>query len=79
MGQAGAISELRYGRLDNAIVTQNGHAVTANQTVTFSPAAPSATFIVGRVAAGRASTVFFTVLDSCGAWSSFVGGGASAF
>ena len=79
VGQAGTLSEVRFGRFDNASVTQNGRPVTANQTVTFSPASPSATFDVGRVTAGRASTVFFTVLDSCGSWSSFVGGGATAF
>jgi len=37
------------------------------------------TFTVHRATAGQATTVPFTVVDDCGDWPSFVGGGPTAF
>ena len=56
-----------------------GQTVTAGQPVTLAPNSTSATFSVSRVTSGQPTTVRFTVTDACGAWQTFVGGGATAF
>jgi hypothetical protein len=43
------------------------------------PGTTAITFVVHRATAGISTTVPFTVIDSCGAWPTFVGGGAGAF
>jgi hypothetical protein len=50
-----------------------------NFTVTFPPGTQQATFYVLRQTAGQATTVPLTVIDGCGAWPTFVGGGPTAF
>jgi hypothetical protein len=39
----------------------------------------SVTFFVRRATPGQATTVPFVVVDDCGPWSTFVGGGPGAF
>lgn len=78
---AGAPPFLRVvvGNTTNAVVDfPNGPTGVTNQTYTISGHPSSYSFFVRRVAAGPA-TVPITVVDACGNWNSFVGGGASAF
>jgi uncharacterized protein (DUF1501 family) len=75
----GTIKQIRFGPTQNAIVSVNGQS---GQTGSFTYAPASATaqasFIVRRAAGGPA-TVPIVVVDDCGEWPTFVGGGASAF
>ena len=48
-------------------------------TVNYPPGTRQATFYVARLTAGQVSTVSVDVIDGCGAWPTFVGGGPSAF
>ena len=77
---AGSIEqELRFGTFQNAQVTLNGQAVSSGQTVTIPANTTSLVLTVTRVTAGQPTQVPFTVVDTCGEWPTFVGGGASAF
>jgi hypothetical protein len=79
-GAANQIQELRFlaGR-SNGVVTINGATIAATGEVVVPITAPSATFEVGRVTPGLATTVPFVVVDGCGPWQTFVGGGPTAF
>jgi hypothetical protein len=77
-GQNNRISALRFDRLQNARVTVNGQAITAGQTVNVPSNSVEQDFTVTRTTPGQATTVFFTVIDSCGEAPSFVGGGTAA-
>lgn len=72
------LQRIQFGTLQNATVTLNGQPVTSGQTVTLTPGVVLADFTVRRVTAGQPTTVPFTVVDACGEWPTFVGGGASA-
>jgi hypothetical protein len=76
--QPNALQQLKFGALQNAKVTYNGQQVNSNQTVTLPANATAADFTVERVTAGQPTTVPVTVVDGCGDWKTFVGGGASA-
>jgi len=75
----GNLQEIRFGPMQNASVEVNG-GPTGSGSLTFRP--PSGTtqmiFYVRRQAAG-AATVPLTVVDGCGEWQSFVGGGTAGF
>lgn len=73
-----ALRQIRFGTFQNAIVTMNGQAITSGQTVTLPAGTASAELQVRRLAAGQSTTVPFTVVDGCGEWPTFVGGGAGA-
>jgi hypothetical protein len=72
------LQQIRLGAFQNAAVTLNGQAVTSGQTVTLPPNTVAADMQVQRVTAGQPTTVPFTVVDGCGEWQTFVGGGAAA-
>jgi hypothetical protein len=42
------------------------------------PGTVEVTFTVERVTAGQPTTVFLAVVDGCGTWKTFVGGGTGA-
>jgi hypothetical protein len=75
---ANALDSLTFGAPQNATVTLDGGDVSAGTPIPLGGVG-SATFVVTRTAAGRASTVPLTVRDRCGDWSTFVGGGPDAF
>jgi len=77
-GQANPLKELRFGTLQNARVSLNGQTVSSGQTVTVPAGATGVDFTVERIKPGEATTVPFTVVDNCGEWQTFVGGGTSA-
>ncbi|HEY7063409.1 MAG TPA: M12 family metallo-peptidase [Chloroflexota bacterium] len=63
--------------LDIAIAGLTG--VGGNRTVNLPVETRTMTFVVHHAQQGSATTVPFTVVDGCGNWPTFVGGGASAF
>jgi len=71
---------LEFGQLQNAHVTLNGRPITSGQT--FTVADPVNThgvdFTVERATPGQPTLVPFTVVDDCGDWPTFVGGGTEA-
>jgi hypothetical protein len=72
---------VQFGNATNALVEIPGTTPGTAGNFLFTPPADTTqvTFFVRRVSAASASTVAFVVLDSCGAWPTFVGGGAGAF
>lgn len=75
----GSIRQIRFGPIQNAAVDIGAEA---NRTGTFTYQLPSAAPQIGfsvRRLAGGAATVPVVVVDDCGEWRSFVGGGAAAF
>jgi uncharacterized protein (DUF1501 family) len=75
----GMIREIRFGPSQNASIDV-GNLTGQMGTFTYRPAAPSpeAWFFVRKTATGP-STVPIVVVDDCGEWKSFAGGGTAAF
>lgn len=75
------VRQIQFGPAVNATVEINGQSKPGgNFTATIPPSTQTATFVVRRSPPNATTTtVPFTVTDDCGGWSSFVGGGASAF
>lgn len=72
--------ELRFGTATNAFIdVGNGVLHSGGFTYSLPAPAPQVTIYVQRQTAGQASTVNLTVVDGCGAWPTFVGGGPNAF
>lgn len=74
------LRQLQIVRATNAQVQILGQTFGAGGgTVTPAAGSQSLTFTVVRQSPGAAVTVPFSVTDDCGAWTTFVGGGPSAF
>ncbi|MCC7369394.1 MAG: DNRLRE domain-containing protein [Chloroflexi bacterium] len=73
------LSQIRFAPVSNALVSMPGKLTNSagNVTVTFAAGTTSAQFSARRIAGGQSMTVPVTVVDSCGDWTTFVGGGAS--
>jgi hypothetical protein len=74
--------QLQFGAATNAtldIPLAGLTGVGGSRTVTLPLETRSLTFTVHHAQAGAATTVPFTVVDGCGSWPTFVGGGASTF
>jgi hypothetical protein len=78
---ANNLVRLDFGSATNARIDVPGGP--QNQTGTFSYTVPAnqaaVSFTVRRDTSGQATQVNLTVVDGCGNWPTFVGGGASAF
>jgi len=76
--QSNPFTSIRFGTLQNAKVTLNGQPISSGQT--FMPPAnvQVVDFTVERAQPNQATTVPFTVVDGCGEWPTFVGGGTGA-
>jgi PKD repeat protein len=78
-----SLISVRFTRIDNAAARLDGVPVSAGQTVALPGGTQHATLSVTRQAPGQnpglTTTVEFEVIDVCGAWLSFVGGGPGAF
>jgi N-acetylneuraminic acid mutarotase len=81
-GSNNGLRSVRFASLANAVVNVGSQQ---NQTAPFAVSIPSGQeptalqFVVQRRTAGQATTVQLVVIDGCGEWSTFVGGGPSAF
>jgi hypothetical protein len=74
------ISQIQFKAAQNASVEIGGQAHPGGNFVQpIAPGTLQVTFTVRRLAAGQASTVPLWVVDDCGAWQTFVGGGPAAF
>jgi hypothetical protein len=75
------LTTLRFGTADNALidVPNRPTGATGNFEVALNPSTQQTTFVVRRATSGLANHVNLVVVDSCGDWPTFVGGGASAF
>jgi CSLREA domain-containing protein len=79
-GTNNTLVSLRMGRLDNAQVEVAGQAVpSGGVTVSLPPGTTTTEMLVRPATAGRSVTAQFVVVDRCGEWRSFVGGGPGAF
>jgi hypothetical protein len=76
--QVNRLVVLRFGTFQNARVTLNGQSVASGQTVTLPPGTLGVDFTVERATPGQATTVPLVVVDGCGDWPTFVGGGTAA-
>jgi len=77
-GGSNSLSQIRFGSFQNATVIVNGQAVTSGQTIILPATAQTFDFTVARATAGQAVHVPFTVVDGCGDFPGFVGGGTGA-
>ncbi|MFN0074268.1 MAG: glycosyl hydrolase family 28-related protein [Chloroflexota bacterium] len=74
------LRSLRFGAAQNAVI-DIGSTIGSigSMNVSFSAGTVQTAFVIGRVAAGAAATVPLVVVDDCGDWPTFVGGGPTAF
>jgi hypothetical protein len=74
------LQSLQFGSATNALIDAGSmNGATGNFALALAPGTQVSTFIVRRLTAGNATTVPLSVVDRCGAWPTFVGGGANAF
>ena len=74
------LQELRFGAGSNAIIDTGTQSISNGNFAHSLPTTPiEFSFLVRRAASGQAVTVPLTVIDSCGAWQTLVGGGTGAF
>lgn len=72
------VTELRFGTFQNAVVTLGGQPIASGQVVPMAANTTEVLFTVARATAGQPTTVPFVVVDGCGEWPTFVGGGTGA-
>jgi CSLREA domain-containing protein len=77
-GQSNRLVELRFGTFQNGTVRLNGQPVASGATLPLTGTPTQVTIIVQRTVAGPATTIPLTVVDECGVWPTFVGGGPNA-
>jgi uncharacterized protein YkwD len=83
----GSLREIRFGAATNARITvpagSGGRAgmtsSPGNASLILTDRPVALTFSVARATAGQATTVPLVLVDDCGEWRTFVGGGKSAF
>ena len=75
------VRELRFGPASNALLDLPGAAPGSpgSQVVTLPASSSQYTFTVRRVGSDQGSTVPLVVVDGCGDWPTFVGGGTGAW
>jgi hypothetical protein len=79
-GTQNEIQAITWTRLDTVTVFLYGVGpVAQGQTTAFGPLTQSATFDISRTPGAQTGTVRLTLLDACGAWPTFVGGGPTAW
>jgi hypothetical protein len=80
-GGGARIQQLQFGTASNALINVPAAGVTnltGNQIITLPVESLSVSFTVRRQTAGSPTHVNLTVVDGCGSWPTFVGGGSSA-
>ena len=70
---------LRFGTPTNATILMNNQSVAGGTRVALASGPAQAMFTIQRLQAGAGATVRLVVEDDCGDWSTFAGGGPSAF
>jgi len=73
------LQQVRFGAAANARVEAGTRAEAGNFTVTLPANSSTYSFTIKRTVPGTTITVPMTVVDGCGAWDTFVGGGPNSF
>jgi hypothetical protein len=73
------LQSIVFGTATNALIDVPGGPTGATGNFTVSPGTPQFSFDVRRAQAGASSIVHFVVVDACGDWPTFVGGGSNGF
>jgi hypothetical protein len=75
------LQQIQFGAAVNGVIDMAGYLSMSPgpANVSLPPGTSVAQFTLVRGTPGAASTLPFTVVDSCGSWPTFVGGGPSAF
>jgi hypothetical protein len=73
------IRAIRIGTITNATVYVDGRIGLTGDIVPFEAHPSQVTFTVRRIEDVKPSLVSFVVVDACGDWPTFVGGGSGAF
>jgi hypothetical protein len=77
---ANTLHQLQFQAAQNGSIEINGQTRNGgNFNVSLPAGTQQATFNVRRLTPGQPTTVLFAVVDDCGPWQTFVGGGPSAF
>jgi len=76
-----SLRQIQFAAAQNGSVDVGGGNVHngGNFTLTLPNGTQQAVFVVRRLTPGQATTAPFTVVDDCGNWPTFVGGGPGAF
>src|SRR5262249_58800701 len=76
-----ALQALRFAPGTNTLLDLPGgpSGVTGSLAVPLPAGTTQTTFVVRQATAGQAATLPLVVVDGCGDWPTFVGGGASVF
>jgi len=72
------LQQVRFGTFQNATVTVNGQPIASGQVLTLPASTLALDLTVSRATPGQPTTVPFTIVDGCGEWPTFVGGGTGA-
>src|SRR5262249_51541423 len=80
-GGTNRLQQVRFGTGTNAVISTGSLAeANGNFDVSLLPEGTvEYTFTIRRAAAGQSTTVPLTIVDGCGEWKTFVGGGPNAF
>jgi hypothetical protein len=81
-GSGNTLRSVRFDAFANALVSVEGPEATSAPFTYTMPAGQAPTsfqFALWNQTRGQASTVRLTIVDSCGEWSTFVGGGVGMF
>jgi hypothetical protein len=78
-GATNTLQRLVFGTATNARIEAGTQTGIGNSTVELPTRPASTSFIVRPVIAGVAAHANLTVVDGCGNWPTFVGGGTDAF
>jgi hypothetical protein len=73
------VAALRFGTPRNATILMGSQSIAAGTRVALASGSTQASFTIQRLQAGAGAVVPLVVEDDCGDWSTFVGGGPSAF
>jgi VCBS repeat-containing protein len=76
--QNNPLTKVTFGTMQNARVTLNGQVIESGKPIILPANTFAFDFTVERIKTGEATTVPFTVVDGCGEWPTFVGGGTGA-
>lgn len=80
LAPSNALRQVRFGAASNALIDAGSQVGRSGSFSLALPSSPSQfSFTVRRATAGVATTVPLTVVDGCGDWPTFVGGGPNAF
>ena len=77
-GVKNPLLQLKFGTFQNATVTVNGQAISSGQPLILPADTSLVTLVVRRTTTGQPTTVPFAIVDGCGEWQTFVGGGTDA-